>query len=341
MSVFGTIRRAAAGAAIAGALLLPGIVSAQDATPVPYTPGTDLGSLSGKITADGSSTVFPIMEALAEEFGKQASGVSTTVDVSGTGGGFKRFCAGEIDISNASRAIKDEEAAACEAAGVNYYVFEIAYDGITVVVNPQNDWVTSLTVAQLKQIWEKDSTVTKWSDIDPSWPNEDIALYGPGTDSGTYDYFTAQINGDEGVSREDYTPSEDDNVLVEGVAGDKNALGFFGYSYYEENQDRLKVVPVDGGNGPVSPSPETVQDLSYSPLSRPLFLYVNAESLTRPEVQEFMRYAVAEVTPLLPEVGFIGSPEHIYAEDQAKLEAAIAGNGQPDGPKAPEATPSS
>jgi phosphate transport system substrate-binding protein len=331
----------AVGAAIAGALLMPGFVSAQEATPAPYLPGTDLGSLKGKISADGSSTVFPIMEALAEEFGKQAGGIQVTVDVSGTGGGFKRFCAGETDISNASRAIKDEEARACADAGVSYYVFEIAYDGITVAVNPENDWVTSLTVAQLTQIWEKDSTVTKWSDIDPSWPNENIDLYGPGTDSGTYDYFTAEINGEEGVSREDYTPSEDDNTLVEGVAGDKYALGFFGYSYFEENQDRLKAVPIDGGNGPVAPSPETVQDLSYTPLSRPLFLYVNAQSLTRPEVQEFMRYGVAEVTPLLPEVGFIGSPAHIYAQDQTRLEAAIAGNGQPDGPAAPGATPSS
>jgi phosphate transport system substrate-binding protein len=338
--VFGTVRRAAAGAAIAGALLMPGFVSAQEATPVPYSPGTDLGSLKGKIGADGSSTVFPILEALAEEFGKQASGVEITVDVSGTGGGFKRFCAGETDISNASRAIKDEEAQACAQAGVSYYIFEIAYDGITVVVNPENDWVSNLTVDQLKQIWQKDSTVTKWSDIDPSWPNENIDLYGPGTDSGTYDYFTAEINGEEGGSREDYTQSEDDNTLVEGVAGDKYALGFFGYSYFEENQDRLKAVPIDGGKGPVAPSPETVQNLSYTPLSRPLFLYVNAQSLTRPEVQEFMRYAVAEVTPLLPEVGFIGSPAHVYAEDQAKLEAEIAGHGQPDGPAA-EATPSS
>ena len=208
---------------------------------MPYSPGTDLGSLSGKITADGSSTVFPIMEALAEEFGKQASGVEITVDVSGTGGGFKRFCAGETDFSDASRAIKDEEAATCAAEGVSYYKFEIAYDGISVVVNPENDWVSCLTVAQLNQIWAKDSAVKKWSDIDPSWPSDDIALYGPGTDSGTYDYFTQQINGEEGVSREDYTPSEDDNVLVEGVAGDKNALGFFGYSLLRGEPGSLKL----------------------------------------------------------------------------------------------------
>ena len=341
MNIVRLLGKMAVTAAVAASLTLPGLASAQDATPLPYSPGTDLGSLSGKITADGSSTVFPIMEALAEEFGKQASDVETTVDVSGTGGGFKRFCAGETDFSDASRAIKDEEAATCAAAGVSYYQFEIAYDGISVVVNPDNDWASCLTIAQLNQIWAKDSAVKKWSDVDPSWPSDDIALYGPGTDSGTYDYFTQQINGEEGVSREDYTPSEDDNVLVEGVAGDKNALGFFGYSYYEENQDKLKIVQIDNGAGCIAPSVETVQDLTYAPLSRPLYVYVNAASLARPEVQEFLRYSIAEVGPLLPEVGFIGSPSQVYADDQAKLEGAIAGSAGPDGPPAPDATPSS
>lgn len=341
MNVFRLIARFAVTGVIVATLAIPGVATAQDATPAPYNPGTDLGALSGKITSDGSSTVFPIMEALAEEFGAQAGGVELTVDVSGTGGGFKRFCAGETDLSNASRAIKEEEVAACTEAGVNYFEFEIAYDGLSVVVNPENDWISCLTVAQLNQIWMKDSTVSKWSDIDQSWPSEDIDLYGPGTDSGTYDYFTQVINGEEGVSRDDYTPSEDDNVLVEGVAGDKNALGFFGFSYYEQNQDRLKLVQVDSGNGCVAPSIETVQDLTYSPLSRPLYLYVNAASLSRPEVQEFLRYAIAEVSPLLPEVGFIGSPSHVYAEDQVKLEAAIQGTIAPDGPLGPEGTPSS
>lgn len=341
MNVFRLIGRFAVTGVIVATLAIPGVATAQDATPAPYNPGTDLGALSGKITSDGSSTVFPIMEALAEEFGAQAGGVELTVDVSGTGGGFKRFCAGETDLSNASRAIKEEEVAACTEAGVNYFEFEIAYDGLSVVVNPENDWISCLTVAQLNQIWMKDSTVSKWSDIDQSWPSEDIDLYGPGTDSGTYDYFTQVINGEEGVSRDDYTPSEDDNVLVEGVAGDKNALGFFGFSYYEQNQDRLKLVQVDSGNGCVAPSIATVQDLTYSPLSRPLYLYVNAASLSRPEVQEFLRYAIAEVSPLLPEVGFIGSPSHVYAEDQVKLEAAIQGTIAPDGPLGPEGTPSS
>jgi phosphate transport system substrate-binding protein len=340
VNALSSIRTLALTVAVAAAMVLPTLASAQDATPMPYSPGADLGSLSGKISADGSSTVFPIMEALAEEFGKQAGGVDITVDFSGTGGGFKRFCAGETDISDASRPIKDEEMATCAENGVSYYTFEIAYDGIALVVNPENDWVTCLTVDQLHQMWAKDSTVKKWSDIDPSWPSEDIALYGPGTDSGTYDYFTQQINGEEGVSREDYTPSEDDNVLVEGVAGDKNALGFFGLAYYEQNQDRLKLVQVDGGNGCVAPSAETVQNLTYAPLSRPLFLYVSANSLTRPEVQEFMRFSVAEANVYTEEVGYVDSPLKVYTDDQAKLEAAIAGSAQPDGPAA-QGTPTS
>lgn len=340
--MFRSIGKLAITGVVAAALTLPGLVSAQDSTPAPYTPGTDLGSLSGTISADGSSTVFPIMEALAEEFGLETGGnVEIVVDVSGTGGGFKRFCAGETDISNASRAIKDEEVALCAEAGVNYYEFEIAYDGLSVVVNPENDWVNCLTTAQLAQIWGPEATETKWSDLDPSWPADVIQLYGPGTDSGTFDYFTDEINGEEGVSTTNYTPSEDDNVLVEGVAGDKNALGYFGLAYYEQNADRLKVVAVDNGAGCVTPSSETVQDGTYAPLSRPLYLYVNAESLTRPEVQEFVRFSVANANLFVEEVGYVDSPLSVYAEDQAKLEAAIAGTGNPDGPAAPDATPAS
>ena len=341
MNLFGSIRRLAMTSVVAAALTIPAFASAQEATPAPYTPGTDLGSLSGSVTSDGSSTVFPIMEALAEEFGLQAEGVEVIVDVSGTGGGFKRFCAGETDLSNASRAIKDEEIALCAEAGVDYYEFEIAYDGLSVVVNTENDWVSCLTIDQLALMWGPDASGTLWSDIDPSWPAEEIELYGPGTDSGTYDYFTAEVNGEEGVSTTDYTPSEDDNVLVEGVAGSKNALGFFGLAYYEQNADRLKLVEVDGGSGCVAPSAETVQDGTYAPLSRPLYLYVNAESIARPEIQEFLRYSIAEVGTFLPEVGYIGSPAQVYLDDQAKLEAAIAGTAAPDGPAASEATPSS
>jgi phosphate transport system substrate-binding protein len=339
VNIVKSIGKLAVTSAIAAALTLPGVAGAQDSTPMPYTPGTDLGSLSGSITSDGSSTVFPIMEALAEEFGLQAGGVQMTVDVSGTGGGFERFCNGETDLSNASRSIREDEIEACATNGVSYYEFEIAYDGISIVVNPENDWVTCLTVDQLNQIWAPDSTVTNWSDLDPSWPAEAIALYGPGTDSGTFDYFTGEINGEEGASRTDYTPSEDDNVLVEGVAGDKNALGYFGFAYYEQNQDRLKLVEVDGGNGCVAPSPETIQDVSYAPLSRPLYVYVNANSLTRPEVQEFMRYSLAEVSTFIAEVGYVASAGDVYLEDQAKLEAAIAGTGTPDGPQTAGGTP--
>lgn len=341
--VSGSIRKVgslAASAAIVGTLALGAVVSAQDATVAPYTPGTDPATLSGKVISDGSSTVGPITLAVAEEFNKVAGDVELTVDISGTGGGFKRFCAGETDVQNASRSIKDEEAAACAEAGVNFYEFEVAYDGLAILVNPANDFVTCITKEQLNMIWMKDSTVDSWNDVDPNWPDQPITLYGPGTDSGTYDYFTAQINGEEGVSRDDYTPSEDDNVLVQGVAGDENALAFFGLAYYEQNADSLKLLEVDGGSGCVLPTKETVQDLSYAPLSRPLYVYVKAESLTRPEVQEFMRFYLSNVQVLAEDVGYVDSPVAVYVEDQTKLEAAIAGTGTPDGP-APAATPAS
>lgn len=340
-----TIRRAirGRGGALVVALIL-GLWSvvgarAQDATPIPYTPPANAGDLSGKIIADGSSTVGPITEAVTEEFNAVAPNVEVEVNISGTGGGFKRFCAGETDIQDASRPIKPEEEEACRQAGVNYYVFEVAYDGLSIVVNPANDFVECLTVDQLKRLWEANSTVDSWNDLNPEWPDKPISLYGPGTDSGTYDYFVEAIIGGDGSTRTDYTPSEDDNVLVEGVAGDENALGFFGFAYYEQNHDRLKLVAVDGGNGCVLPSKETVRDLSYKPLSRPLFVYVKAESLTRPEVQEFMRFYLANAMELVDDVGYVDSPVEVYVRDQQKLEAAIAGTAQPDGPGAPAATP--
>ncbi len=330
----------AVGAALFASMTFGSIVSAQDATPMPYAPVTDPSTLSGKVEADGSSTVGPITEAVAEEFNKIAGGVEVTVNISGTGGGFKRFCAGETDLQDASRPIKDGEAALCAEAGVNYYEFEVAYDGLSIVVNPENDFLTCITVAQLNQMWMKDSTVDSWNDVDPSWPDEPLNLYGAGTDSGTYDYFTDVVNGEEGVSTTNYTPSEDDNVLVEGVAGDKNALGFFGLAYYEQNADKLKLVEVDGGSGCVAPSIETVQNGTYAPLSRPLFLYVKADSLSRPEVQELVRFYLATTATLAEEVGYVDSPIDTYLADQAKLEAAIAGSASPDGP-APVATPAS
>jgi len=339
MSGFSRLGKAVVGAALAVALVMPLAASAQDATVTPYQPVNDLGSLSGTITADGSSTVGPITEALAEDFAGQASGVKIPVDISGTGGGFARFCAGETDVQDASRSIKDEEKAACEAAGINYYVFEIAYDGISIVVNPENDFVDCLTVEQLNKIWAPDSTVKTWQDVNPDWPADPISLYGPGTASGTFDYFTGAINGEEGASRTDYTPSEDDNVLVQGVAGDSGALGYFGFAYYEQNQDSLKLVSVDGGAGCVAPSKDSIRDGSYAPLSRPLYIYVNAESFTRPEVQEFMRFAIATAPGIVDEVGYVDSPVAIYVADQAKVEAIIAGTQAPDGPAALAATP--
>jgi phosphate transport system substrate-binding protein len=317
-------------AAIAAALTISlGGAVAQDATPLPYTPSDNVSELSGTVVADGSSTVGPITEAVAEEFASVASDVQVEVSISGTGGGFERFCNGETDIQDASRPIKDEEAAACAENGVDFYVFEVAYDGIAIVVNPENDFVSCLTVDQLKLMWQPVDPATNWNQIDPSFPDQPISLYGPGTSSGTFDYFTGEIVGEEGSSTTDYLPSEDDNQLVEGVAGDENALGYFGLAYYEQNADRLKLVGVDGGNGCVEPTAETVRDLSYAPLSRPLYVYVNAESLRRPEIQEFMKFYIASARELVADVGYVPSPDDVYAGDQAELQGAIDGTATP------------
>lgn len=298
---------------------------------------TDLSALSGEIVSDGSSTVGPLTQAVAEEFNALAPNVQTSVDISGTGGGFDRFCAGETDLQNASRAIAEDEIAACAENGVDWYEFEVAYDGITVVTNPENTWLTCITTDQLKQLWQKESPAMTWADLNPDYPADTINLYGPGTDSGTFDFFVETILGEDDI-REDFTPSEDDNVLVEGVAGDVNALGYFGLAYYEANPDVLNAVAVDNGDGTcVSPSPETVQDGTYAPLSRPLFVYVRADSLERPEVQEFVRFYLNEAPALAAEVGYVASPDETYAEDVASFEAAIAGEGTPD--SAAAATP--
>jgi phosphate transport system substrate-binding protein len=246
--------------------------------------------LSGRIEVDGSSTVGPFVTAGAEEFQAQNS-VQVTVGISGTGGGFERFCAGETDISDASRPIKDdEEVPICQGNGIEYTELQIANDGIAVVTNKENDWATCLTVDQLNKIWGPDSTVDSWKDVDPSFPDEKLTLAGPGTDSGTFDFFTDQINGEEGASRTDYQATEDDNVIVRAVSGDKGGLGYFGLSYFEQNQETLNDVQVDEGSGCVTPSTETVQDGSYTPLSRPLFIYVKNESLAKPEVKAFVQY---------------------------------------------------
>lgn len=274
-----------------------------------------VADLSGEIKIDGSSTVFPITEAVAEEFLATYPDVKVPVGVSGTGGGFKKFIAGETDISDASRPIKEQEAADAKAAGIDYIELKVAFDGLSILVNPENTWVDYLTVEELAKIWGPDSTVKTWQDVRPEWPAEEIKLYAPGTDSGTFDYFTETINGESGSIRADFIGSEDDNVLVQGISGDKNALGFFGFAYYEANQDILKVVPIDGGNGPVVPSFDTIKSGEYSPLSRPLFIYVKTASLEKPEVKAFVEFYLDIAKELVPDVGYVALPDEDYAAD--------------------------
>lgn len=275
--------------------------------------------LVGKIEIDGSSTVYPITEAVAEEFHRIHPRIHVTVGISGTGGGFKRFTTGETDINDASRPIKDSERRQAAVNKIEYVELPIAYDGLSVVVNPGNDWVDYMTIEELKDVWEPGSSITHWNQIRPEWPNERLTLYGPGTDSGTFDYFTETIVGEEGASRSDYAASEDDNVLVQGIAGDKGALGYFGYAYYVENTDKLKVVAVDGGSGPVVPSEETIINGTYQPLSRPIFIYVSKESLERPEVRAFVEFYLKVAPDLAGEVGYVPMPQSAYDEGLAKI----------------------
>ena len=277
--------------------------------------------LSGQVRIDGSSTVYPISEAVAEEFQKANAGVKVTVAQSGTGGGFKKFVAAEIDISNASRTIKKEEAEAAQKAKVLWTEVPIAYDGITLVINPKNTWVKTLTMEQLKTIWEPGSKVKTWKDVDPSWPDSKIKLYGPGADSGTFDYFTEHVNGKAKAIRPDFTASEDDNVLVKGVAGDKDALGFFGISYYEANAKKIKSVAIAGTDGKfVSPTVETVKDGTY-PISRPLFIYVSHASLARAEVANFVSYYLSNANKLVSETGYVPMTDAQYKAGMAKIAA--------------------
>jgi len=280
--------------------------------------------VEGSLEVDGSSTVFPITEAVAEEFVAETTGrFRVTVGLSGTGGGFQRFCAGETAVSNASRPIKESELEACRRNGVEPLELPVAYDGLAVVVNPANTFVECLTVEELKRIWEPGSRVSRWSDVRAGIPDAPIRLFGPGTSSGTFDYFTEVIVGEEDASRPDYTASEDDNVLIQGVAGEPNALGYFGYAYYAENQDALKLVAVDGGEGCVRPTPETIRDGTYRPLSRPLLIYVNRRALAEPAVVEFVRFYMENAAELVPETGYVPLTPEQYQENLRKVEQAI------------------
>jgi phosphate transport system substrate-binding protein len=282
-------------------------------------------ALSGRIRADGSSTVAPLMSLAAERFRTEEPNVRVTVGTSGTGGGFERFCRGETDLSNASRPVKDEEAAMCKKSGVELLELQVANDGISIVVNKDNTWAKCLTVDQLKKIWEPKSKVDDWRDVDPTFPPEKLTLFGAGTDSGTFDYFTDAIVGEEGASRSDYTPSEDDNVTVQGVSGEKGALGYFGLSYFLENTGRVRALAVDGGDGCVAPSVETVQDGSYKPLSRPLFTYANEESLADKEALEpLLAFLLDNQARLAEDAKFVPMTEQQVNRARTALEAGGA-----------------
>jgi phosphate transport system substrate-binding protein len=330
--------------ATAGTLALAPMtrVFAQD-DQVVYEEPDSAGDLSGEFEADGSSTLGPLTEAAIEEFVMVAPDVRITNGISGTGGGFERFANGETVISNASREIKEEEAALAAENGVAWYQFNMAYDGITVVVSADNDFVEELTVDELARIWSADGGVTTSADVRDGFPDENIELYGPGTASGTFDYFNEEILGDADV-RTDYTPSEDDNVLVQGVAGSPYALGYFGFSYYEENQDSLKAISIDNGDGAVAPSIESIADGSYQPLGRTLYIYVSANDLqNRPEVQEFVKFYAATADEIAPSVGYIALPDDAEQATMDRVLGAIDGSIAPDSESfgQEEATPAS
>jgi len=267
------------------------------------------------VKVDGSSTVFPITEAVAEEFQKETRGsVRVTVGISGTGGGFKKFCRGETDVQDASRPISTSEMEACRASGIQYYELPIAFDAMTIAVSPKATWVDTITIAELKQMWEPSAQgrVMKWNQIRSSWPDLPLKLFGAGSDSGTFDYFTEAVVGKAKASRGDYTASEDDNTLVQGISNDKQALGYLPYAYYDPNKTRLKAVAVDGGHGPVLPSRETVENGSYQPLSRPMFIYVNAKSAEKSEVKRFVEFYFAQAPTLVPQVKYVALPPQAY-----------------------------
>jgi phosphate transport system substrate-binding protein len=280
-------------------------------------------ALSGDVRIDGSSTVGPLTEAAAEFFQGENPDVRVTVGISGTGGGFEKFCAGETDANDASREIEPDEEQVCTDNGVKWTKVQVANDGIVVVVNPENTWAGSLTVEQLKTIWNEGSKIDNWNQVDPSFPDVPLELFGPGTDSGTFDYFTDAINGEEGVSRTDYQATEDDNVAVQGVGGSKGGMAYFGLSYYEQNTDKLKVVAIDDGNGPVTPSRETVQSGEYTPLSRPLFIYPSTAALQQPQMAAFMQFYLDNAGSIAEQALFVPMTTEQTDASKAALTAAI------------------
>lgn len=299
-------------------------------------PGVALARPVSVITVDGSSTVFPVTEAVAEEFQIQKRGAArVTVGISGTGGGFKKFCRGETDVQNASRPILKEEMEACARTGVKYFELPIAYDALTVVVNPSNTWVTAMTVGELKKIWEPGAQgrITRWNQVRPEWPDAALRLFGAGSDSGTFDYFTEAVTGKAKASRGDYTGSEDDNVLVQGVANDKHALGYIPFAYFEPHRAKLKPVAIDAGKGAVMPTLENVVNGTYTPLSRPLFIYVSQRSIERPEVREFVRFYLENAGRLARQVKYLPLPDKAYAmalDRLAKGKLGTAFGGKPE-----------
>ena len=291
----------------------------SDDTKTSSSEGKGSGQLQGEVITDGSSTVFPIMEAVAEEYMATQPDVKVSVGSSGTGGGFKKFIAGDTDLANASRPVKEEESALLDENGVKYTELKLAFDGISIVANKDNDFIDSLTVEELQKLWIDNGKVKKWSDIRPEWPNEEIKFYSPGTDSGTYDYFNEVIL-EEKPMVENATLSEDDNVLVQGVEGDKNAIGFFGYAYYSENKDKLKIISIDNGKGAVEPTHETIKSGEYAPLSRPLYTYVANKSVAEKEqVADYTQFVIENAGELAEEVGYISLPEEEYQKDLDKL----------------------
>lgn len=319
----GTIRHAGLALAVGASLVLAACSSSAESSNDKSSNETDGsgGELSGRIRIDGSSTVTPLISLAAEDFQSENSKVQVTVGTSGTGGGFEKFCNGETDISMASRPIKDEEIDACDQKGIDPLELVVANDGLSVVVHPENDWAACLTVEQLNEIWKPGSTIDNWNQLDPGFPDEPITLFGPGSDSGTFDYFTDEINGEEGATRTDYNPSEDDNVIVTGVAGDKGAMGYFGLSYLLENEGRIRGVAIDAGNGCVEASTDTVQSGEYTPLGRPLFIYTKTDAAERPEVKAFAQFYFEHQEAITEEALFVPLTDEQVATAEEELAA--------------------